>query len=220
MIQDRNAENIKWINAFVLIIMSVVTVFAISPWSAWSLDKQSHAYGWNLFSYFTVQSNFIAVITYLIAAFAIINRREVGVWFRYLRGGAVLYMIITGLVSALLLQGAEVNPTPDNFNWSNFVLHEMGPMFIVIWWLIWPSKLAITYRQASIWLIFPFVWTIYTFIRASITGWYPYPFLNPDRVGGWDAVVVYIVFITVGFILFSQLIAWISRMRANNQTLY
>ncbi|WP_166335694.1 Pr6Pr family membrane protein [Sphingobacterium chungjuense] len=220
MIQNSNSSSVKWPNAVILLLMALLTIFAISPWSAWSFDKNSHAYGWNLFSYFTIQSNFLAVITYVLAALYIFKRQAATNWFRYLRGGAVLYMTITGLVAATLLQGAEVNATPEVFDWKNFVLHEFGPLFIVLWWLMWPSKSPTTSSQAFVWLIFPLLWTIYTFIRAQLTGWYPYPFLNPERVGGWMGVAIYVFAITIGFLIISQLIAWISRVRANNHTFY
>ena len=220
MIQNPNAEPIKWPNAVILLLMALVTISALSPWSAWSFDRNSHAYGWNLFSYFTIQSYTLAVITYLVAALYIFKRQTATNWFRYLRGGTVLYMTITGLVAATLLQGAEVNATTDVFDWKNFVLHELGPLFMVFWWLLWPSKLPTTSGQAFIWLIFPLLWTIYTFIRAQLTDWYPYPFLNPERVGGWSGVAIYVVAITIGFVVISQVIAWISRVRANNHTFY
>jgi len=124
--------------------MAILTVAAIEPWIAWKVDPGAHAYGWNRFSYFTVQSNFVAAITYLIAAIAILRKRKMGGWFRYLRGAAVLYMLVTGIVSALLLQNAEVNPNPGQFNWNNFILHEVGPFFIMIWWLLWPSRLPVS----------------------------------------------------------------------------
>jgi hypothetical protein len=213
-------QNIKWINAIVLITMAILTIFAISPWNAWRGEPTSHGYGWNRFSYFTVQSNFIATATYIIAAWAIVSRKQLGTWFRYLRGAAVLYMIVTGAVYALLLQHTEVNPNPGHFNWNNFILHQCGPFFITVWWLLWPSKLPITSRESFLWLIFPILWTIYTFIRASFTHWYPYPFLDPDQAGGIYGVSLYIIVIAIGFLILSQLLAWISRARANDHTLY
>lgn len=213
-------SKIKWINAATLMLMAILTIAAIEPWSAWQGDSTAPGYGWNRFSYFTVQSNFIAAITYLIAATAILSRRKLGSWFRYLRGAAVLYMLVTGVVFALLLRDSAVAPKPDQFNWQNFILHEAGPLFIIMWWLLWPSRQAVSARQSLRWLIFPIVWTAYTFIRASITGWYPYPFLDPAKSGGSAGVVMYVIGITVFFVLLSQLLAWVSRVRANNYTLY
>lgn len=105
-------------------------------------------------------------------------------------------------------------------DWKNFVLHQFGPLFIVFWWLLWPSEKAVSPRRALLWLIFPVLWLIYTFIRAAVIDWYPYPFLNPDKVGGYGGVALYVIGITLGFVLLSQLLAWISRARVRNDTLY
>lgn len=212
-------RNIKWINAIILIVMAIVTVWAISPWNAWK-NPDSFAYGWNLFSFFTVQSNLIATATYLIAAIAIVRRNELGDWFRYFRGAAVLYMIVTAIVYALLLRDTPVNPNRTGFDWKNFVLHQLGPFFITCWWLLWPSRKSISAGKSLRWLIFPILWVIYTFIRASFSDWYPYPFLDPDKAGGAGGVSVYVLCITVAFLLLSQLLAWISRARENDHTLY
>src|SRR5690606_3055057 len=107
--KDRMPQNIKWINAIILIAMAVLTVAAIAPWNAWLISPDAYSYGWNRFSFFTVQSNLIASATYLIAATAIIRKNKMGGWFRYVRGAAVLYMIVTGIVYALLLQNTRVN---------------------------------------------------------------------------------------------------------------
>jgi hypothetical protein len=177
-------------------------------------------YGWNLFSYFTVESNLIAAAVFTLAAIAIIRGKAYGDWFRYVRGGAVLYMIVTGIVYALLLQNnPDANPTLG-FDWKNFVLHQLGPIFIVAWWLLWPSRKAILAREAWWWLVFPVVWIIYTLIRATFTGWYPYPFLDPSKVGGWGGVTLYILGITLAFVALAQFVAWVSRERDRNASLY
>jgi len=97
-------QPIRWMHAVLLIIMALITMDAIKPWTAWSGNPESHGYGWNRFSYFTIQSNFIASVTYVIAAVAILRKKQLGAWYRYLRGGAVLYMMVTGIVFAVLLK--------------------------------------------------------------------------------------------------------------------
>ena len=218
--QTELPQQIKWINAIVLAAMVILTILAIEPWNAWNVDPNAPAYGWNRFSYFTVQINLIATLTYLIASIAILRKKQLGTWFRYLRGAAVLYMLVTAIVFALLLQDTDVNPNAGQFDWKNFILHQWGPFFITIWWLLWPSRNAITSRESLLWLIFPIAWIIYTFIRASITGWYPYPFLDPSKVGSVGGVSFYVICITLAFLILSQLLSWISRRRANNHTLY
>jgi hypothetical protein len=203
----------KIINIAVLLIMAALI-------NAWSPDRHPDSYGWNTFSYFTVLSNFIAAAVYIIAAIAIIRRKALGAWFGYLRGAAVLYMLITGLVYTFLLQNnPDANPVLG-FDWKNSVLHQFGPIFIMMWWLLWPSKRTISPLGSLIWLAFPIVWLVYTYIRAAVIGWYPYPFLDPEKVGGIGGVAVYVVGITLGFVLLGQGLAWISRQRARNTSLY
>ena len=216
----KTTRPIPIVNVTVLLAMAVLIVAAIRPWTAWDPSRLPDYYGWNLFSYFTVQSNLIAAVVFVLAAIAIIRKTPFGSWFRYLRGGAVLYMIITGIVYATLLQNnPDANPTLG-FNWNNFVLHQLGPIFIVAWWLLWPSAKAISSREAWWWLLFPVLWLIYTFTRASFVDWYPYPFLNPDKVGGWGGVMLYVIGIAVAFVALSQLLAWVSRERKRNTSLY
>jgi hypothetical protein len=220
MIKSELPRHIRWINAFILLIMGALTIWAVAPWNAWNVSPESHSYGWNRFSFFTVQSNFIATAAYITAASAILGNRKLGGWFRYLRGAAVLYMLVTGIIYALLLSDTAVNPNPGQFDWSNFILHQFGPFFITVWWLLWPSRLPISSYGSLVWLIFPVLWLIYTFVRASITSWYPYPFLDPEQVGGTLEVTMYVLGITLVFMILSLLLAWISRARANNRTLY
>lgn len=216
----RSERSAPVINVTVLLIVAALIIAAIRPWTAWDASRLPDYYGWNLFSYFTVQSNLIAAVVLILAAIAITQRKPFGDWFRYVRGGAVLYMLITGLVYAFLLQNnPDANPALG-FDWKNFILHQFGPIFIIGWWLLWPSAKSISAREAWWWLAFPIVWIFYTFIRASATGWYPYPFLNPDKVGGWGGVTLYVIGITIGFIALSQLLAWVSRERTKNKSLY
>jgi hypothetical protein len=204
----------QWIAIVVLAIMATLILFALRPWHAWQNTNPDY-YGINLFSYFTTQSNLIAAATYLIAVYALLRRKELGAWFSYLRGGATLYMTITGIVYTLLLhQYVEAN------DWQNSILHQFGPLFILGWWLIWPSRHTISAKGALWWLVFPVAWIIYTLTRAAHTGWYPYPFLNPDKVGGHGTVALYVLGISIGFVIVSQCMAWLSRLRAKNTTLY
>lgn len=213
-------ENIKWVNAITLIVMALLILFAISPWNAWR-NTNPHMYGWNLFSYFTVLSNLIAAGIFLTAAYAIITRKKLGDWFRSFRGAGVLYMLITGVIYALFLQNnPETNPAIGTFDWKNFVLHQLVPIFMIVWWLLWPASQPVSGTQSVIWLLFPLLFVIYSFIRGAIIHWYPYPFLDPAKSGGVAGVSVYVLIMAIVILLLAQLVAWISRVRANNQSLY
>jgi len=55
-------------------------------------------------------------------------------------------------------------------------------------------------------MVFPLAYLVYSLVRGPIVGWYPYPFLDPGKVGGYPGVALYAVGITLGFFLFVWLI--------------
>lgn len=139
------------------------------------------------FSYFTIDSNLIAATVLLIGATR--WRSEPSPRFDVARGAAVVYMSVTGIVFTLLLSNTDVDTA---IPWVNTVVHELMPIVIVADWLLDPPADRLTTRQGLLWLTFPLVWLAYTLIRGSLTGLYPYPFLNPAN-GGYGSVAVYIV---------------------------
>ena len=59
----------------------------------------------------------------------------------FLRGAAVVYMTVTGVVFTLLLRGTDVDTT---IPWVNTVVHEAGPLFILADWFVLPPRLRIS----------------------------------------------------------------------------
>jgi hypothetical protein len=81
----------------------------------------------NFFSYFTIESNLLAIVVLL--AGGLINPQRRG-WV-YLRGAATLFMVITGIVYAVLLAHAEVGLTTA---WFNDTLHRVIPLVLLAGW--------------------------------------------------------------------------------------
>lgn len=158
----------------------------------------------NLFSYFTVQSNLLAVISLLGGAFLLYAGKK-SARFDYFRGAVTLYMVVTGIVFALLLSGIEgvqLTAVP----WDNTVLHYLVPLAIVADWLIDRPTKRIPLRRALWWMVFPIAYLAYSLVRGPLVGWYPYPFLNPDN-GGYGAVVLTSVAIALGGVVLVVLIS-------------
>jgi hypothetical protein len=139
------------------------------------------------FSYFTIDSNLIAATVLLIGAAR--WRAEPSPTFDLVRGAAVVYMSVTGIVFTLLLSNTDVDTA---IPWVNTVVHELMPIVIVADWLLEPPRARLTIRQGLLWLIFPVGWIAYTMIRGGLVGLYPYPFLDPAN-GGYATVALYCV---------------------------
>jgi hypothetical protein len=55
-------------------------------------------------------------------------------------------------------------------------------------------------------MAYPLAYLAYSLIRGPIVDWYPYPFLDPDEVGGYAGVAAYCVAIAAGVLGFIWLI--------------
>lgn len=150
----------------------------------------------NFFSYFTIQSNIIVATVFLVSGCLLLLKQTPSLLFEYLRGAAALYIIITGVIFSLLLAGLDITLTAAP--WDNIVLHYIIPIVAVLDWLIDPPQRKLLLRYAYSWLVYPVVYLIYSLIRGNITGWYPYPFLNPETSGYGGIIIV-----AIGIMIFS-----------------
>ena len=147
----------------------------------------------NFLSFFTIQSNLIAVAALLVSAWRSLSGAPPLKSWDLFRGAAVTYMTVTFIVFALLLSNTNVDTA---IPWVNTVVHQLFPVVVLADWLIDPPGHRLSVRDAMVWLGYPIVWTAYTLIRGPIAGWYPYPFLDPAN-GGYGTVAAYVVAILV-----------------------
>ncbi|MFJ8041935.1 Pr6Pr family membrane protein [Kitasatospora sp. NPDC096147] len=149
----------------------------------------------NFFSYFTILSNVLGAGVLLVGGYR--GLRGGGRVPDLLRGAAALYLTITGLVYLVALQGLGLGLT---LPWVNDVLHRAMPLVVLADWLLDPPRRRIDPHRALRWLLFPLLYLPYTLLRGLVVDWYPYPFLDPGRSGGYARVAVASAMITVAFL--------------------
>jgi len=130
------------------------------------------------FSYFTVQSNLLVLAAAI--SLAIDPRRDVAVW-RVLRLDALLGIAVTGVVSATLLAGLVQHVGIGV--WINVGFHQFSPAWTLVGWLLLGPRPRIDLRTLGWAFVWPVAWLAYTMAHGALTGWYPYPFLNADKLG-------------------------------------
>jgi len=165
----------------------------------------------NFFSFFTIQSNILAVA--VLCLLVIVRRDERTPLFDGVRGAAVLYMAITGVVFALLLSGLQ-EELQTTIPWVDFVVHKLMPIVLVADWLLDPPRHRLPRWTAAAWLAFPLAWITYTLVRGASVDWYPYPFVNVDELG-YDGVFARCIVLTVGFALAAAAMLWIGNRRVS-----
>ena len=136
------------------------------------------------FSYFTVESNLLVLAASTTLA---INPRRDGRWWRVLHLDALLGIVITGVVFELLL-AKIVHLTGLPFV-LNVCFHYISPWAVLLGWLLFGPRPRIGWTTVGWAFVWPVLWIGYTFAHGAATGWYPYPFLNPENLGYHAALI-------------------------------
>ncbi len=169
--------------------------------------EASHWSAADYFSYFTILSNLFAAGILLSGALRGDGPRSAGV--ELLRGAAVVYMLTTGIVYAVLLSGHD-SATP----WVNAIVHRVMPVVVALDWMIDPPRVRLPLRSTLVWMSFPLLYIAYTLIRGAVVNWYPYFFVSPHHSAGYLGVAGGCLAIGVGILALILLTTWVGNSRS------
>lgn len=164
----------------------------------------------NLYGYFTIQSNLIAAVVLVAAGVVALRGRTAGPALSTLRAVAVTCVVVVGLVFALLLAplGAAGGV---QLAWANTILHEVSPVLVALDWLLVGDRERVPLRRIWAVLVYPAIWTAVVLVRGATDGWVPYPFLDPAQ--GYGVIAAYCGAILVVFVVVGLLVLVASRWR-------
>ena len=164
------------------------------------------------FSYFTILSNLCAALVLLAGTLRVPTPSRA--W-NLTRLVAAANMVVVALVYQVLLSADDTGSLRP---WINFVLHYFMPMAIAVEWLLAPPRTPLGFKAGSLVLVFPLAYLAYSLIRGTVTGWYPYPFIDPTGPGGYGGVCAYAAGIAALFLVvgwgFRAVGNWLGNHRA------
>jgi hypothetical protein len=187
------------------LLAGVAVLVAISYQVGKGLEQRSFS-ATDYFSYFTELSNLFAATIFLYGAIRPAASRTTTT--ELLRGAAVVYMLTTGIVYAVLLSGQDVS-----YPWVNTIVHRIMPIAVALDWAIDPPRVRLQPRQTILWMSFPLVYVAYTLVRGAIVDWYPYFFVDPNRTGGYLLVAGDCVAIAAGILALVAATTWVGNRR-------
>ncbi|WP_350347851.1 Pr6Pr family membrane protein [Agromyces sp. G08B096] len=176
----------------------------------------------NFFSYFTIQSAFLAVLVLVVGGvFALAAPRDPA-WLGIVRTIATVYVVVSGIVFGLIVSQASTRDYRIEVPWSDTLLHFVVPALALVAWTT-DSIMAVNPRvpwSTIGWVLaYPTLWLGYTLVRGQDVGWFPYFFLDETQVGGWSGVVLYcllcltiFVAVTAGLVALNRRL-WARRRR-------
>ncbi|AXT86333.1 F420-dependent oxidoreductase [Aeromicrobium sp. A1-2] len=156
----------------------------------------------NLFSYFTIESNLLVLVTSVL----LVQRPDRGgTAFGILRLGSLVAITVTGIVYATLLAG---NASFSGAEWwYDKAFHYFVPIMVVVGFLALRPRTLLD-RSAYWFMAFPLTWLTYTLIRAEVaeptfavtttsTAPVPYEFLDVAEHGAVSVAVVCVVLVAI-----------------------
>jgi hypothetical protein len=172
----------------------------VSTGGAPASDRRSGwAAGW--FSYFTVQSNILVALSVLLL---LRDPNTDGSAWRVLRLDALMGIAVTGVVFVVALR-----PIVDLSGVSavtNVGFHYASQLLAVVGWLLFGPRPRIDSRTLAWSLVWPLAWLGYTLTHGTLTGWYPYPFIDAMELGYpvtlLNAALVTVLMLVVGALFF------------------
>ncbi|WPU96544.1 Pr6Pr family membrane protein [Mucilaginibacter sabulilitoris] len=189
-----------------LIWFSLIAQFCISIPASLNQGRSIAGTLVMILSFFTIQVNLLAGL----AMGALLLKPSTLAFFTrgYVIAGIALYITIVCLVSNTVLLGL-VHLTGLALV-ADKLMHLINPILFVAYWLFFIPKEKLKWTQTLNWLWYPFFYFLYTIIRGTVNHWYPYPFINADKLG-YSQVIVNSLFILGAFLILGLLFVAISR---------
>jgi len=167
---------------------------------------------YNVFSYFTVQSAIAGVVAFILGAVVAFRREKDPRWLDTFRALVTTYIIVSGIVFLTIVIQSSSRDYTIEVPWPSQVLHFYIPTIALLDWLTDTGKTRLSWRFMRWILPYPFVWGIFTLVRGSIVGWYPYFFLDPAQVSGPLETVLYCLIAVALFVGIAALLVATSRL--------
>ena len=156
------------------------------------------------FTFFTIISSLLAGVALTVAGLnSLRNKTETKV-FTLFRLTMAASMVIVGVIYNALLVDAEPNELDQGYVWPempNQILHTWMPIIIFLEWLIVRTAFPLKLKSVFWVLVYPLTWLAFYIVRGLLTNFYPYPFLDPNGVGGVSNMIQWILIIAAFFIV-------------------
>lgn len=153
-------------------------------------------YSVHFFSYFTILTNLL--VASCCTSIVFFSKTPLGNFFSQPATvtAITLYILIVGTIYNGLLRYLV---HPQGLMWMvDELLHVVTPLGFLAYWWLFTDKTGLKWRSVFHWLIFPFLYLLYTLWHGALSGFYPYPFVNVSELG-LQRVFINSISVTFGF---------------------
>ena len=133
------------------------------------------------FAFFTIDTNIIVAVCFSFIFLG--SKTRLGRFFSKASTvtAITVYITIVGIVYNVILR-SEWDPQGMQ-KIVDELLHSVIPALFIIFWLVFVPIEQLKWKNAFPWLIYPVVYMAYAIIHGAITKFYPYPFVDVNKLG-------------------------------------
>lgn len=177
---------------------------AAVTWFALIVQWSITSFGFiDFISFFTVECNLL--VAFCLSFSLLFPQTAAGKFFlkNTVQTAIALYIFIVALVYNTVLRGLY---SFTGMQWMvDNLLHVAAPVLFILYWYFFTPRTFLQWKECLYWLIFPLLYTVYSMVRGTFVHWYPYPFLNAEKLGYpkvfVNMLVILAVFLITGLIL-------------------
>lgn len=160
-----------------------------------------------LFKYFSILSNVIAV-TYFWMMFSLRYQHKHRNFDHFI-GAIAIYLFVTFVIYALLLEGTYEQSTLD---WiGNISLHYLNPIFVVVYLVHFRQLYTFQMKDMILWFVFPVIYLVFLVLHGIFTGDYLYSFFQVSDVGIEGLISMIVILIGIFYLLSLAVVKIVSR---------
>lgn len=100
------------------------------------------------------------------------------------RTAVAVYMLVSGLIFVTILRPYYHHHGLQHL--ADMLLHYATPVLYAVFWVLAVPKRSLRWRDPLIWLVYPAIYVVLALLFGSATGFFPYPFINLNRLGFWS----------------------------------
>ena len=172
------------------------------------------------FSFFTILTNSLVTVYFTILWF----KKPSYLLTQFKKPGfltaTTLYITVVSIVYQLVLRGIW-EPTGMQ-KAVDELLHTVIPIYVIVFWFMYENKKEVLWKSIPSWMLYPFVYLVCILFRGTISGFYPYPFVNVNKLGiekvliNSGFLVLFFIAMAVAFVGIGKLIAKASNNKAQD----
>ena len=190
-------------------IITVILYIAVATYGCLS----SWLYGTRFFLYFTNLGNLYCLALMVNELVRLLRRKPISLPLMQWEFGGLISILVIGAVYNFLLG----NPASADY-WANkpsVCLHLITPILYAIYFFSTRPVRKVTVGGIQSSILLPYLYIAFIYTRHLITGdqWFPYFFLDINRIG-WGGALGWIIALTVVFVLTGIIFIYLGKKRS------